>query len=148
MTEVLFYHLQRQPLESVLPQLLERCLERGWRAIVQTGSTERSQALDAHLWTFSDDSFLPHGLDGEDTHRQPVLLTSSSGNPNRADVRFFVDGSSPAEVDDYQRVAVLFDGNDDDAVAAARGWWKELTGAGHKATYWQQNTDGRWVENG
>ena len=31
MTEVLFYHLQNMTLESVLPPLLEKSLERGWR---------------------------------------------------------------------------------------------------------------------
>ena len=61
MTEVVFYHLQRQPLEQVLPDLLERSLERGWRVVVQASSDERVEALDAHLWTYRDDNFLPHG---------------------------------------------------------------------------------------
>ena len=60
MTEVLFYHLQNMSLESVLPPLLEKSLERGWRVVVQSTSPERTDALDAHLWTYSDDSFLPH----------------------------------------------------------------------------------------
>ena len=34
MTEILFYHLQRQPIERVLPGMLEKSLERGWRVIV------------------------------------------------------------------------------------------------------------------
>ena len=50
MTEILFYHLHRQPLERVLPPLLEKSLERGWRAVVQASSEERIEALDAHLW--------------------------------------------------------------------------------------------------
>src|SRR5919205_246230 len=68
MTEVWFYHLQGQPLERVLPNLLERSLERGWRIVVQAASDERVEALDAHLWTYRDDAFLPHGTDrdGED----------------------------------------------------------------------------------
>ncbi|MFZ0116056.1 MAG: DNA polymerase III subunit chi, partial [Xanthobacteraceae bacterium] len=53
MTEVLFYHLQEQPIEKVLPNLLERSLERGWRVVVQASSEDRVDALDAHLWTFS-----------------------------------------------------------------------------------------------
>src|SRR5690349_11599483 len=36
MTDILFYHLERQPLDRVLPQLLERTLERGWRAVIET----------------------------------------------------------------------------------------------------------------
>ncbi len=144
MTEVLFYHLQRQPLEAVLPSLLERCLARGWRALVQTGSDERAESLDAHLWTYSDDSFLPHGTSGEGEGRQPVLLTTASGNPNEAEVRFFVDGVPPAQLDLHQRVVIVFDGNDQEVVEAARSWWKDLKGSGHEATYWQQNPQGRW----
>ena len=113
MTEVLFYHLQNQPLEAVLPGLLERCLERGWRAVVQTNSEERAEALDAYLWTYRDDSFLPHGLPGgEFARRQPILLTSDDGNANEAEVRFLVDGAPLGEVDPYRRVVLIFDGND------------------------------------
>src|SRR5262249_29143533 len=89
MTELLFYHLHRQPLEKVLPTLLEKSLERGWRVVVQAASPERVEALDAHLWTYSDDSFLPHGTTGEpQAPEQPILLTADSGNPNGANVRF------------------------------------------------------------
>ena len=85
MTEVLFYHLQRQPLERVLPALLEKSLERGWRVVVQAASEERVEALDAHLWTFRDDSFLPHGTWREAQAReQPILLTVNDDNPNGA----------------------------------------------------------------
>lgn len=149
MSEVLFYHLQNQPLEAVLPGLLERCLERGWRAVVQTSSRERAEALDAHLWTYRDDSFLPHGLPaGEFAAREPILLTSDGGNANGAEVRFLVDSAPLGEVDPYRRVVVLFDGNDPESVEAARGWWRQVRDNGHKATYWQQDENGRWREKG
>ena len=69
MADVLFYHLERQPLERVLPVLLEKTLERGWRAAVQTASQAYAEALDGHLWTYREDSFLPHGLASEQTRR-------------------------------------------------------------------------------
>ena len=50
MTEVLFYHLQNMSLENVLPPLLEKSLERGWRVVVQSTSPERTDALDAHYY--------------------------------------------------------------------------------------------------
>ena len=145
MTEVLFYHLQRQPLEHVLPGLLEKCLERKWRAVVQVGSEERRDALDAHLWTYRDDGFLPHGTvkDGHAT-AQPVWLTTTDENPNGANVRFLADGAETANYPDYQRVVVLFDGNDPDAVDRARASWAATKAAGHDATYWQQSERGRW----
>src|SRR5215210_2125505 len=130
MTEVLFYHLQRQPLERVLPQLLERSLERGWRVVVQAASEERVDALDAHLWTYKDDSFLPHGLWREPgAHEQPILLTVNDDNPNKAAVRFLIDGASvPPDAAAYERIVLLFDGEDPDALEAARARWSEAKG--------------------
>ena len=93
----LFYHLEHQPLERVLPSLVERTLERGWRAVVQAGSEERVEALDTLLWTYREDSFLPHGTrrDGN-VAAQPIYLTSNEDNPNGAGVRFLVDGAETA----------------------------------------------------
>ena len=146
MTEVLFYHLQRQPLEAVLPTLLEKSLERGWRALVRATSDERLAALDDHLWTFSDESFLPHGTDREpDAPEQPVILTLGDGNPNGDGVLLLVEGAPvPADASAYQRVVLLFDGNDEDALAAAREHWRGIKAGGHDATYWQQDERGRW----
>ena len=105
MTEILFYHLQGQKLESVLPALLEKSLERGWKVVVQGSTEERIEALDAHLWTYRDDGYLPHGAWRESAAtQQPVLLTPNDDNPNGATVRFLVDRAPlPADVERYQR---------------------------------------------
>jgi DNA polymerase-3 subunit chi len=150
MTEVWFYHLQGQSLNGVLPNLLERSLERGWRVVVQAASEERVEALDAHLWTYRDDSFLPHGTWREaGVVDQPVVLTVQDHNPNAANVRFLVEGADiPADAADYQRLVLLFDGDDDEAVAAARERWTAAKNAGYEVTYWQQDERGRWVRKG
>ena len=144
-TEVLFYHLEHRSLDSVLPELLERTLAKGWRAVVQAGSAERVEALDSHLWTFADDSFLPHGSgrDG-DLASQPIALTVGEDNPNGAEVRFLVDGAGHADLSPYVRAVFLFDGREDVAVAHARQQWKAVKAAGLDATYWQQSEAGRW----
>jgi DNA polymerase-3 subunit chi len=146
MTEILFYHLQGQPLERVLPGLLERSLQRGWRVVVQVASEERAEALDAHLWTFRDDSFLPHGTWREtEALEQPILLTIRDDNPNGANVRFLLDGVPlPADTAAYARVVLLFDGDDPDAVDAARARWSEAKQGGFEVTYWQPDDSGRW----
>ncbi|MGN6571162.1 MAG: DNA polymerase III subunit chi [Pseudolabrys sp.] len=148
MTEVLFYHLQGQKLEGVLSTLLERSVERGWRVVVQGASDERIDALDSHLWIYSDDSFLPHGTWREaEAADQPVVLTVTDANPNAATVRFLIDGAPvPADAETYQRLVLLFDGDDDDAVAAARAQWAEVKAKGFDATYWQPDDSGRWVK--
>jgi DNA polymerase-3 subunit chi len=146
MTEVLFYHLQRQPLEAVLPTLLQKSLERGWRIAVQATSPERVSALDDHLWTFSDEGFLPHCTDREpDAAEQPVVITVAEANPNGAQIRFLVDGAAlPGDVASYERLVLMFDGGDPGALAIARDQWKAVKAAGHAATYWQQDPGGRW----
>jgi len=146
MTEILFYHLQHQPLERVLPTLLEKSLERGWRVVVQTASEERAEALDAHLWTFREDSFLPHGTWREgDAREQPILLTPHDDNPNGARVRFLLDGAPlPADVAAYDRIVLIFNGEDPDAVDAARARWSEAKQNGFAVTYWQPDERGRW----
>ena len=150
MTEMLFYHLQRQPIERVLPTLLEKSIERGWRVVVQVASDERLEALDAYLWTFRDESFLPHGTWREtDAREQPVLLTVNDDNPNGAAVRFLVDGAAvPTDADSYQRIVLLFDGEDPDALAAARERWSEGKARGFEVTYWQTDDEGRWQRKG
>src|SRR6185437_7683918 len=148
MTEMLFYHLQGQKLEGVLPSLLEKSIERGWRVIVQGASEERVEALDAHLWTYRDDGFLPHGTWREaEAAMQPVLLTVNDGNPNAATVRFLIDGVPvPADAESYRRIVLLFDGDDEEAVSAARAHWADAKAKGFEATYWQSDERGRWVK--
>jgi len=144
-TEVFFYHLERAPLERVLPELLTKTLERGWRAVVQAGSPERLEALDTLLWTFDDAAFLPHGraADGH-AERQPVFLTTGDENPNAAGVRFFVDGAEATDLDGYQRAVFVFDGQDEAMVERARAQWTNANDAGHDVTYWQQSAEGKW----
>ena len=146
MTEVLFYHLHRQPLERVLPTLLEKSLERGWRVVVQSTSQERADALDAHLWTYSDDSFLPHATwRAGDADDQPIILAVEEGNPNRANVRFLIDNAAlPPDVEAYDRVMLVFNGDDGDALASARDAWKDCKLRGFEVTYWQADERGRW----
>lgn len=145
MTEVLFYHLQNAPLEQVLPQLLERSLARPWRCVVKVGNVERLDALVNALWTYREDSFLPHGTkeDGP-AEAQPIFMTTEEENPNGAQVVFLVDGAEPGDISGYERCVLMFDGRDEDALARARENWKRLKAEGHDATYWQQSDAGRW----
>jgi DNA polymerase III subunit chi len=145
--EVLFYHLQGQSLEQTLPQLLDRTLQRGWKAVVRASSTERLKALDDHLWTFADESFLPHGLqDDAQAASFPIILTLVDARLNDADVCFSVDGAALPETDGWTRVVLIFDGGDADALDSARRQWKDVKAKGLAATYWQQSPEGRWEQ--
>jgi DNA polymerase-3 subunit chi len=154
MPETLFYHLEKRGLEDVLPGLLERTRARAWKAIVRVGSPERMETLDAHLWTYSEQTFLAHGTaaDGH-TSRQPIYLTTEADNPNRAEVLFLVDGAVPedwraASLRDYSRIVLVFDGRDETALNAARAQWRNCKEAGHDATYWKESPGGKWEQQG
>jgi DNA polymerase III subunit chi len=142
-TEVAFYQLRRTPLAQALPEILEKVLARGWRAVVRASSPERVEALNGQLWTYGRASFLPHGsrADGH-ADRQPVWLTDAEENPNRADVLVLVDGAEAGSLAGFQRVVDMFDGNDAAATEAARRRWQSAKAAGHAVAFWQQGERG------
>jgi DNA polymerase III subunit chi len=150
MSEVLFYHLETANLEDALPGLLERTRERGWRAVLRVGSAERMAALDTHLWTYSEQSFLAHGTAAEGhKERQPIFLTVEDENPNRAEVLFLVGGAMPEDwasprLTQYTRIVLMFDGRDSEALGFARVAWKDAKASGHEAAYWKQSPSGKW----
>lgn len=145
MTEILFYHLTESKLEDALPPLIDKSVERGWRVVVQTADDARRDVLDSLLWTWREDSFLPHGTDAmPHAESQPVLLTATAANDNQATVRFMVDGAEPPTLEGYDRVVFMFDGYDVAQLEKARTHWKSLKSQGHSLTYWQQNQEGRW----
>lgn len=145
MAELWFYHLERSELEATLAPLLEKCLQRGWRALVRGGAEQRLDALDTSLWTHRDESFLPHGRAGRDpAEKQPIFLTSADGNPNNAQALFIIDGAEPGDLGGFERACLIFDGRDEAALAQARQRWKEAKTAGIDASYWRESDTGRW----
>ncbi len=143
MTDIAFYHLTRKPLEAALPELLEKVVERGMKAVVRAGSDERVAWLNDLLWTYRKDGFLPHGsADDGNGAQQPVWLTTGTDNPAGARVLLLVDGVMATDLSDYDRCLDLFDGRDEDAVAGARDRWRAARTGGHGVTYWKQGARG------
>jgi DNA polymerase-3 subunit chi len=143
MAEIGFYHLLSTPLERALPRLLERARALGHRVVVRAASPERVEHLNAALWTYGEASFLPHGSarDGNPA-MQPIWLTHLDENPNGASMIVLVDGLEAEDLRAFARCADVFDGNDVDAVEAARGRWRRARDAGHSLTYWRQTASG------
>ncbi len=143
MTEIGFYHLRTTPLDRALPQILERALAEGHRVVVIAGSQERVDELDSQLWTYSEESFLPHGsAHGGNAAQQPIWLTIEDQNPNGATALVLIDDARSAHLAEYARCFDIFDGKDEAAVAAARQRWKEAKAAGHTLVYWEQTESG------
>jgi DNA polymerase-3 subunit chi len=144
--EVWFYHLERSRLEQVLPDLLERTLARGWRALVRSTDTDRIGQLDEWLWSYRDDGFLAHGVEGEPfAERQPILLAASGAdNPNGARVLFLIDGAEAGDLGAFERCVVIFDGQDESALAHARSQWALFRSQGREVAYWRQRAQSGW----
>jgi DNA polymerase III subunit chi len=149
MTDVSFYHLERQSLDQVLPKLLERVIDAGLRAVVLAGSEERVERLNALLWTYDESSFLPHGARSDGNFAdQPIYLTTEEENPNEATVLAVIDGVRPSHIERFDRCLEVFNGKDEGEVAAARERWQKYKAEGHMVTYWQQSPQGKWEKKG
>ena len=146
MTDVWFYHLQTRPLEETLPRLLELSLGRDWNVVVQSPDPQRIEALDQILWSFRDDSFLPHGREGDALQaHDPIILATSAANPNQAVLRVLIDRAPlPEDAQAYQRIVLMFDGQDEAALVDARAQWAKAKAMGLDVTYWQQDETGAW----
>lgn len=147
--ELWFYHLERTTLADALPELLEKTLDKGWRALVRAPSEDRIDQIDGLLWTAREDGFLPHGRWNEpDPDRQPILLSLNEDNSNKSDVLFALDGVEPERPDAFARCCVVFDAADEGAVQSARSLWKKAKADGHSIAYWKQSIEGRWEKQG
>jgi len=147
--EILFYYLQNTTLEQTLPSLLEKTLVRGWKAVVRVSSDERLKALDDHLWTYSDEGVLPHGIAGDALIADhPIVLCKTDERINAAEVLFAVDGAGLPETSGWTRSVLIFDGNDSEVLNEARAAWKAVKASGNEATYWRQDETGRWIKSG
>jgi DNA polymerase III subunit chi len=143
--EVWFYHLERTSLDQALPELLEKTLARGWKAVVRAGAAERIEQLDGWLWSYREDSFLAHGVaDEPHADRQPIVLTTSEIRPNGAEALFLIDGAESGPLDAYQRCVLLFDGRDEAAVVEARRRWSGFRKQGLSVAYWRQGPERGW----
>ena len=142
--EAWFYHLEHGTIDRTLPELLEKTLERGWRAVVRSIDSTRLAHLDGWLWTYREDSFLAHGLESApNAARQPILLTAGDGRRNEAEALFILD-EPPNMLEAYERCIVLFEGTDDIALTRARLLWSSYKKSGSTTSYWKQREAGGW----
>ena len=147
--EIWFYHLESQPLQAVLPVLLEKTLSRGWRALLRFSTPERLDMIDSALWTYREEAFLPHGsLRDGPPERQPIFLTLDGANPNGAQALFLLETAAESEPSRFERICRLFDDTDAEARALARGEWKAAKAAGSSVSYWRQDAGGAWKKQG
>ena len=144
MATIQFYHLTNSPLESALPRLLEKAYEQGFRIHVKVADVGMMAALDKSLWTYSPLAFLPHASDTDlKPEAHPILLSTTLENQNNAKVLCITDDTLVDADAAYEKIIDMFNGQDAEALAAARLRWKHYQGQGRETTYFQQ-TDSGW----
>ena len=147
MTDIRFYHMTRKTLERALPELLAKALERYPRILVKTADAGQAATLDQALWTYDPGSFMPHSAATDAfAAEQPVFLTAEEINPNGAKMVVLTGGAAVEDMTAFELCCALFDGNDEEAVQAARARWSSYKEAGHALTYFQQDDNGSWVK--
>lgn len=149
MTRIDFYHLQKSNIEETLPKLVEKAYASGKKILIKIGNEERVEFLNTHLWSYDEQSFLPHGSkkDGN-ASLQPIWLTSQDDNPNDATILFLTDNAKTdvKNISSFERVLNIFDGNNQEGLIWSREFWKQLKSAEHECYYWQQNEQGIWQQ--
>ena len=149
MTRYDFYHLQKTPLEQVLPKLCEKAYATGKRIKILVGNDERVEFLNSLLWTYSEESFLPHGSKKDGfASEQPIFLSSTEDNENNAELLILVDGAMPSIdiLKTYERVLNIFDGNDNISLNNSRDYWKMIKSTDGELHYWQQKDNGSFEQ--
>ncbi|WP_419808224.1 DNA polymerase III subunit chi [Sphingomonas sp.] len=143
--QVDFYHLTRQPLDRVLPQIAEKVLAGGGRLLIIVGDDAERARLDRQLWTFTPDSFLPHAPLGAGADAaQPILLADDIDAANGARNVALADGIWRDGALDFDRAFYFFD---DERITKARAAWRTLAGReGVQPRYWKHNDQGRWEQ--
>jgi DNA polymerase III subunit chi len=144
-TVIQFYHLLSTSPERAVPKLMEKVLSSGSRAVMIANSDSMLKTMSDALWSNNPSGFLPHGS-ARDGHasEQPIYLSLVDENPNGADILCILDGSSPASIPTYSKVLDVFDGVNDDAVAAARTRWAHYKAQGFALQYVKQQPSGSW----
>lgn len=133
-----FYHLTTTPLERALPKLLEKAYGSGARTCVVADSARISR-LDELLWTYDPNSFLPHGIEGD---QHPILIAGEL--PAAGDIVCITNGIRVENVSPYNRILDIFDGASEEGLKAARARWKGYKDAGCELHYYQQTSTGGW----
>ncbi|NEV61056.1 DNA polymerase III subunit chi [Thiorhodococcus minor] len=113
MSRVDFYSLQqgsRGDRFLLVCRLVERILAKGLRALIYCPKAEEARHLDRLLWTYRDDSFLPHGLVGKvDTALTPILISADGRPETERQVLINLALDPPAFLERFERVCDLVD---------------------------------------
>lgn len=111
MPRIDFYILpdqNRLSLQKFACRLADKAYQQGNRILIQTENAEESRVVDDMLWTFNDDSFLPHGLDDESaTSEQPIVITHGNSQHENFQTMINLSSITPVDATKFDRIAEI-----------------------------------------
>jgi len=134
MTDVLFVKLDRQEKALHLCRIAEEHFLAGKRVLILVDDENRAVTLDRFMWVWDRGSFLPHAFDNGtlDCLDEPVVITSSEQNPNRALVLVMGTPCSVEFMSHFELVYDFAETYDVQLAEAARSRFKSYRSHGYK----------------
>jgi DNA polymerase-3 subunit chi len=127
MTRVDFYTLDpgyRGDRLGFACRLIEKIRARGLRVLVHCPDSGEAQSLDRRLWSFREDSFIPHGRVGQvDATLTPVLISPNGEPATEQQVLINLALEAPAFFARFARLCELLDQRPE-VLEAGRQRWK------------------------
>ena len=120
MTKIDFYLVTGDELLFAC-RLISLIYRKGHKIHVQTRSIEYAKTLDEKLWSFSEDSFIPHSLK-EDQLNAPIKICTETDSPEHKDVFVNLSGSTPIFFSRFDRVAEVVPEKESDRSAARKAY--------------------------
>ena len=107
-------------------RLLEKAHQQKNQAFVLCPDQLTAEHVDEQLWTFREDSFIPHNLIGEGPSQPPPIQIGWEEPPSRhRDILVLLRDSLPANYTQFKRLLVIVR-NDEAEKATARDMYKYL----------------------
>lgn len=94
-------------------RLLEKAYQRGHRVFVYCENQKDAEDLDERLWTFKDDSFIPHHLQGEGPEPAPPVQIGYGPEPRGFnDILLNLSSTIPPYYSRFRRIMEVVAAND------------------------------------
>jgi DNA polymerase III subunit chi len=137
-----FYQLSSSTAEAALPLIARAAMKAGERMLVVSADEAQLTRIGEALWSRLPETFLAHGMAGEEhAARQPILLSATTEPENGAKFLALADGEWREGA--FDRTFLMFG---EDTLQAARDCWRMLGNRDDvERKFWKQQ-DGKWIE--
>ena len=149
MTQIIFYSTAPLQVEKTLFALLEKSIEKGNKSLLLFKDKEKCSLINEQLWTYKQNSFLPHISEDEKIYDDidvPVYLSTKNENPFKAELLFSIDGFLPDNIDHFERVIIIIDINDELLNEKYKNYYLDINKNFEDIVFYKSDDNGKWIE--